>query len=72
MYARLDAIKDERAKLRYDEIVARHRPSWTTPGQGTREGQEAEAELADAAQELETGRAELADAEAQLASAKGN
>ncbi len=71
VYARLDAIKDERAKLRYDEIVGEAQAQLDDARAEYEKGKaEAEAELADAAQELETGRAELADAEAQLASAK--
>ena len=66
VYARLDAIKDERAKLRYDEIVGEAQAQLDDARAEYEKGKaEAEAELADAAQELETGRAELADARQQ-------
>lgn len=66
VYARLDAIKDERAKLRYDEIVGEAQAQLDDARAEYEKGKaEAEAELADAAQELETGRAKLADARRQ-------
>ncbi len=71
VYAQLDAIKAERAKLRYDEIIDEAEAELADARAEYEEGKaEAEAELADAAQELDNARAELADAEAQLASAK--
>lgn len=71
VYARLDAIKDERAKLRYDEIVGEAQAQLDDARAEYEKGKaEAEAELADARQqytdgmvELENGRRELADGE---------
>lgn len=71
VYARLDAMKEERARLRYDEIIDEAEAELADARAEYEEGKaEAEAELADAARELDDARAELADAQAQLASAK--